>query len=62
MATISTEDQEIADALAYIRDAGGFPPDTPPPDLLRYCVLSTAEAMKRSLAQEAEGKESGPVH
>ena len=45
-ATISREDQEVADALAYIRDAGGFPPDATQDAILRYCVLSTAEAMK----------------
>ena len=49
-ASISTEDQEVADALAYIRDAGGFPPDSAPHDILRYCVLSTAESMKRWIA------------
>ena len=60
-ASISVEDQEIADTLAYIRDAGGFPPDSASLDILRYCVLSTAEAMKRWIAAR-EGMEGGAVH
>ena len=40
--TISPEDQQIADALAFVRDMLGFDPATPPNEMIRYCILNQA--------------------
>ena len=55
-ATISTEDLEVVEAAALVRDGLGFPPDTPPEAIIRYCVLSTAEYVRHLLAAREEGK------
>ena len=50
-ATISKEDQEVADALIYLKRVGVLGPNANQDDLLRYCVLSTAETVRRVLAE-----------
>ena len=40
-----TEDEEVASALLYVRDAL-FPPDTPPDAVLRFCVLDVAASIE----------------